>query len=367
MRMKWITPLKRWAIIQRLLALAVLTFVALASVLCIESLSPANSPASTTSLKSPSTPSSPSEEAQDIVAKSVSAMAHVNSYRLDTDVLNTYKVLDGPNQITTLFEWNGTKLIDVFRREMKMDMTIDVVNYYGSDDTHSIEMYFRGGYEYCKSTSLHVYGGPENPWDKNRLTNEDWTAESQMSYYIKLLETGSQANVLGSEDVSGIDCYVLTLSPSTEAMVDWVISQGQPAGPSLGVMAGGAISVHRADAYQGGSLRLWVEKDSYLPLKAEVSAVFDGFIGGGAHPVSSDPYIPTTGHVNSSFDAQAIFSGYNQPVSIQLPQEALNAQELFDVQEHTPFWVWLAIGLSTVVILAAGVIVITHRMTRARV
>ena len=280
-----------------------------------------------------------SAEAQDIVAKCVSAMAHVDSYKLDTDVLNTYKVLDGPNQITTLFEWNGTKLIDVFRRQMKMDMTIDVVNYYGSNDTHSIEMYFTGGYEYCKSTSLHVHGGPENPWDKNRLTNEDWTAESQMSYYIKLLETGSQANVLGSESISGIDCYVLTLSPSTEAMVDWVISQGQPAGPSLGVMAGGAISVHRADAYQGGSVKLWVEKDSYLPLKAEVSAVFDGFVGGGVHLATVDPYTPTTGHVNSSFDGQMTFSGYNQPVSIQLPQEALNDQG------HIPPWVWASVQL----------------------
>jgi hypothetical protein len=293
-------------------------------------------------------------------------MAHVVSYRLDTDVLNTYKCLDEPNRTTNVTDWRGTKFIDIFRREMKMDMSIDMV-YCGSRDNISLEMYFQGGYEYDKSHSLHVYGPGGNPWEKSRLTDEIWTAESQISYYIELLKTGSQANVLGSEDVSGIDCYVLTLSPSTEAMVDWVISQGQPAGPSLGVMAGGAISVHRADAYQGGSVRLWVEKDSYLPLKAEVSAVFDGFVGGGDHPVSSEPYIPTTGHVNSSFDAQATFSGYNQPVSIQLPQEALNAQEVFDVQEHTPFWVWLAIGLSTVVILAAGVIVITHRMTRARV
>ena len=367
MRMDWITPLRRWSVIERLLALAVLMFFALASVLCIESVVPANSPASTTSLKSPSTPSSPSEEAQDMVAKSVSSLAHVNSYKLDTDVLNTYKVLDGPNQITTVFEWNGTKLIDVFRREMKMDMTIDVVNYYGSNDTHSIEMYFTGGYEYLKSTSLHVYGGLENPWEKDRLTDEMWTVESQVSYYIELLETGSHANMLGSEDLGGIECYVLTLTPSADAMVDWVISQGQPAGPSLGVMAGGAISVHRADAYQGGSVRVWVEKDNHLPLKAEVSAVFDGFVGGGAHPVSSEPYIPTTGHVNSSFDAQVTFSGYNQPVSIQLPQEALDAQEVSDVQEHTPLWVWIAIGVSTVVILTLGVFVIGHRMTRARI
>jgi hypothetical protein len=227
-------------------------------------------------------------------------------------------------------------------------------------------MYFQGGYEYDKSHSLHVYGPGGNPWEKSRLTDDTWTVESQISYYIELLKTASQANLLGSENIDGVDCYILTLTPSTNAIVDWVISQGQPAGPAIGVMFGGGISVERADAYQGGSVKLWIDKDSYLPLKAEINAVFDGFVGGGAHPATGEPYVPTTGHVNSSFDAQVTFSDYNQPVSIQLPQDALNAQEVFDVQEPTPLWVWIAIGVSTVVILALGVIMIGHRMTRAR-
>ena len=191
-----------------------------------------------------------------------------------------------------------------------------------------------------------------------------WLVESQISYYIELLKTGTRVGTLGSANVTGIDCYVLTLTPSTDAMVDWVLSQGQPVGPALGVMYGGGISVHRADAYQGGSVRLWVEKDSYSPVKAEIKAVFDGFVGGGAHPVSSEPYTPTTGHVNSSFDAKATFSGHNQPVSIQLPLEALHAQDVSDVQDHTPLWVWIAIGVSTVAFLTVGAIVIWHRMTR---
>lgn len=199
------TAFRRRATSNRLLALVALIFAALVPVLCIGFLFPANSPASTTSPKSPSVPSLSSDEAQDIVAKCIRAMAHVNSYEIDTDVLNTYQVLDEPNQITTLYEWNGTKLIDVLRREMKMDMTIDIVNYYGSNDTNSIEMYFTGGYEYLKSTSLHVYGGPENPWEKDRLTDEMWTAESQISYYIELLKTSNQASILGSENCTSSD------------------------------------------------------------------------------------------------------------------------------------------------------------------
>jgi hypothetical protein len=61
------------------------------------------------------------------------------------------------------------------------------------------------------------------------------------------------------------------------------------------------------------------------------------------------------------------FSGYNQPVSIQLPEEALGAEDVSDSQEHTPLWVWIAIGVSTVVILALGVFMIGHRMTHRRV
>lgn len=309
----------------------------------------------TTSPKVSSTPSLSIAEVQDIVAKSVSAMAHVNSYKLETDVLNTYKVLDEPNRTTNLTEWNGTKFIDIPSKKMKMDMTVGDV-YFGDNESSSIEMYFTGGCEYCKATEPDVYGGPANPWDKTRLTDEIWTAESQISYYIELLKTGSQANILGSENIAGIDCYILTLTPSTEAIIDWVTSQEQPVGPQIDIMFGGAIPVERADAYQGGSVKLWVEKDSYLPLKAEINAVFDGCVGGG--PVTVNPYTPTTGHVNSSFDGQMTFSGYNQPVSIHLPQEALNDQG------HTPPWVWIAISVGAVVILVVGVVVIRHRMTR---
>ena len=355
------TAWRRWSIIKRLLALLVLIFVALAPVLCVKFLSPANSPASTTSLELSSAPSSSLGEAQDVVAKSVSAMAHVNSYELDTDVQNIYKVIDEPNRITTVTEWSGTRSIDISRKEVKMDMTIGVVNYYGSNDTSSIEMYFTGGYEYCKATSLHVYGGLGNPWDKTRLTDEIWMAGSQISYYVELLKTGSQADMLGSENITGIDCYILTLSPSTQAIIDWVASQDQPVGPQVDIMFGGAIPVVRADAYQGGSVKLWVEKDNYLPLKAEINAVFDGFVGGGSHPTTVNPYTPTTGHVNSSFDGHMTFSGYNQPVSIQLPQEALNLND----QGHTP-WVSIAISVGAVVVLVVGVVVIRHRMTRAR-
>ena len=67
-----------------------------------------------------STTSSISPEAQGIIAKCTSAMTHVNSYKLDTDVVNTYKIISGPNATTNITEWKGTKLVNISTQEMGM-------------------------------------------------------------------------------------------------------------------------------------------------------------------------------------------------------------------------------------------------------
>ena len=47
--------------------------------------------------------------AHTIATKTISAMNHIKSFNLDTDIINTYKITDGSRTDTT--EWNGTKLL----------------------------------------------------------------------------------------------------------------------------------------------------------------------------------------------------------------------------------------------------------------
>ncbi len=262
---------------------------------------------------------SSSAESQKIVAQTISALNRVTSVKIDTDVVNLYKVTSAPEPNVTTIEWKGTKSIDISNREMAMTMEIT-----GYSD-FSIEMYIQNGWEYLKATTPGL-SNRSNFWDKYQLTDKVWAMETQISYYEELLKSAGQTNLQESESINGSDCYVLSFVPSVQAIIDWVISQEQPGvGPAIDVMFGGGIPVVREDAYQNSSVKLWIDKSSYLPLKAQVAADFNGYVGGGA--ITTNPYTPTTNPVNSSFSGQVVFLNYNQPLTFQLPQEALNAQE----------------------------------------
>ncbi|MFZ0035638.1 MAG: DUF6612 family protein, partial [Sedimentisphaerales bacterium] len=136
---------------------------------------------------------------QAIVAKTISAMNSVKSFNLDTDITNTYKIIEGAQTDTT--EWKGTKLVDVSNREMAMKMTIPQI-YSGANLSASLEMYFKDGEEYLQ--------GPyaENPWTKTRFDNSLWKRETQIPYITEILKTATQVSQLDNEKVNGVDCYV---------------------------------------------------------------------------------------------------------------------------------------------------------------
>jgi hypothetical protein len=125
-----------------------------------------------------------------------------------------------------------------------------------------------------------------------------------------------------NEKVNGIDCYVLTITSSVQATIDFVVSQEQPFGTQIDVMWGGGIPIVRQDAYKNGSIQLWINQKNYLPVKVDVNIDFQGDVGGGSGITIS----PTTNPIDSNFQGELNFSNYNQSVSIQLPQGALNAQ-----------------------------------------
>ncbi|MDD5190076.1 MAG: hypothetical protein PHE50_03425 [Dehalococcoidales bacterium] len=252
--------------------------------------------------------------AQDVIAKTLSKMTGVKSYQLVTDISNTYKVLSDLDGRTDTTEWKGTRLINIPDQAMAINMTIAEI-YAGSNLNATLDMYFQDGEEYLKTNGF--------PWTKNKLDNSLWNHEIQMPYLTELLKTATRIEALENTKFDNIECYVVTVVPAVQAMIDLVVSQEQPFGTQIDVMFGGAIPVVRPDAYQSGSMKLLIRQDNYLPLKVEFTADFQGNVGGG--PITIIPYSPTTNPVRSSFRGLLTFTNYNQNISIQAPQEALDA------------------------------------------
>lgn len=108
------------------------------------------------------------------------------------------------------------------------------------------------------------------------------------------------------------------ITPTAQAFVDFVLSVEQPGGPSFD---GGGVgdTLVRTDAFSSGSVKLWIDKNSYLPIKVEVNIKFHGSLTDSFG--SSNIY-------NKSFEGDLNYSRYNQPVFIRIPQDAFNAQNV---------------------------------------
>jgi hypothetical protein len=273
--------------------------------------------------------------ANEVIAKCLSAMTKLDWYNLDTIVTNTYTVIDEGSSKTSIAQWNGTKFVNVADKEMKMTMNI------GEDGLNLslFEMYFVNGWEYLNQIIPYVYGqyGLDNIWTKTKLTDESWTSEAQVSQQIELLKTATKVGLLESETVDNVGCYTLDVVPSREAMIDWVFSQQQPNGPSMNwwrTTTSRSREIY-IKAYKGGSIKEWIAKDSYLIMKADINVLFEVTpedINTNDLPLeqsSGDTGVKVTGFekITSDFHGQMRFYDYNKAIPIELPQEALKAQE----------------------------------------
>jgi hypothetical protein len=265
-----------------------------------------------TGCNAPKTPAS-------VITKTLGALSLVKSYQLYTDFT------DGPGPGST--EWKGSKITDISNRKMSMGMTITDTEPENNPEIFSLEMYLINGEDYQKDSAVGLY--QPNPWTKTTMTGTLWNRETQIPFLTELLKTAVQVDSSENEIVNGIDCYVLTIKPSAQGAVDFAVSQEQPFGPQIDVIWGGETPVVRPDAFAGGSIQFWIARDNYLPVKVEINLDFQGDVGQiGGISTSSFSSTPAANPVDSRFQGELDFSNFNQPVTIQLPPEALNAQNV---------------------------------------
>jgi hypothetical protein len=240
-----------------------------------------------------------------IVSKILNALTQVKSYQLDTDFT------DGPGPGST--EWKATRVIDVSDKEMSMNMAITSGSLLTTD-----EEYFMDGQGYLK-TVAEANSPPTWGWSARALVDDVWNAQIEIPFLTELLKTPTKFSPPVTAQLNDIDCYVVTITPSAQAAVDFLVTLDEPGGPDVGGMlwGGGGGILERTDTYNFGAVELWIDKDTYLPVKVTVNLDFRGYL---------NPENPNI--LEQGYQGELDFSNYNQPVSIQVPQDALNAQNV---------------------------------------
>jgi hypothetical protein len=258
-------------------------------------------------------------ETPEIITKTIANMDQITSFKLDSDITNTYETVGGNNSTKSIYEWKGTKLTNLVDKEMQIKMTVNTYNSAASrPDSTSFEMYLDNGTKYFNITIPKSYSG----WSKTQ--SEDWWySELQSPELIQILKNAKDTNLSGNEIIDGVDCFILDVIPTTSDASDWIFSQFQPIGPSK--VSTGPTVPYDDKTEQGVMFKLWVSKTEFLILRAEVNILFAGKIN--ITPEISSNSTVSTENISVQFTGQMNFSDYNSPISIEIPAEATNSTE----------------------------------------
>jgi hypothetical protein len=256
------------------------------------------------------------EEIDQIIANTITASADIDTVSFDMDMSMTVAVVGGSEAGEMTVEAAGTGVMDNANTAMQMvmNMTMDIPGI--GEQEMAMEYYIVGEWMYMK-IAYPEYPEMGEQWMKMELSDEIWQQQqSQIDQQIELLETAVTVDYLRSEMVDGTACYLFKIVPDMEALGDLLSQQAYS-------MAGMDFSqFNLADLFEEMSVKEWIAKDTYLVMKAEVYMTLE---------MSPED----VGATEEDFDTMTLdmsigekLYDYNQPVSIELPEEALNAQEV---------------------------------------
>jgi hypothetical protein len=252
----------------------------------------------------------PQEEIDQIIAGATAASYDTVSF--DMDLPMTVKAEGGSEPGKMNADMSGSGAIDIPNRAMQMTMGMELSMSGEGSQEMDAEVYVLDGWMY---TGMDIPGLGEN-WMKMELTELAWQQQVQVDQYVELLATAVEVDYKGTETVNGVECYVFEIEPNMATLTDLL----QQETSSLGMMDLSGLDV--AELYQELSVKEWLAKDSYLLQRTEVEMTLE------IRP--SD-----VGATSNDFEKMSVelkmamrFYAYNQPFTVVLPPEALDAEEM---------------------------------------
>jgi hypothetical protein len=247
--------------------------------------------------------------AQEIVDGVIYSMDEIRTYQYDMDGTVTMTFESEGETFVNTFAQSYSCTVDVENKQAMIVITMTTVT--GQPDiTGEVEIYVTDGMAYFKLETP----GEEPTWIKEEVPDdwlEEWRQSQQqgmglVEYQIEHLEA-AQVEVIGSEKVGGIDCYVLEVTPDFQQL--WQLYNHL-----VYQEASDVTEEYIQEVIISFSIKHWVAKDTYFLMKAEIDI--------------SAELTPETPGPSAVDEAMVLLAyNYNQPVSIVLPPEAEEAIE----------------------------------------
>ena len=254
------------------------------------------------------------EQIDRLVANVTGATEDTETYQFDMDMVMTMDVTGGtqPGKIT--MDATGDGAISIVDQKMKMTLmtTMDIPGM--GKQAMEQESYFVEGWMYIKSSMA----GMDLGWMKMEMPEGMWETQDQLDQQIEFLTEGnlSMVKFLGSDEVAGVDCYVLEVTPDMVDLANYLAQQ-----QGIGNLTSADLTM-LVIAIKQFSIKEWLAKDSYLCMKSSNHILME------LTPELLDLAQGDFDEMAVDMDIEMTFRDYNEPVSIILPPEALEAEEI---------------------------------------
>ncbi len=205
----------------------------------------------------------------------------------------------------------GDGELNVTAHAMKMTMITTTSSEDMGDVVSKMEMYMQGD---------TMYTNIDGNWTKMPgMPEEMWDQQNQVRTQAELLNA-SEIELVGSEKVNGEDAYKAKVVPDTETFA-LILNQ------QMGSMPLYAMNVTEIFEESEMEWTTWISKESHLPLKNYLSMELTLTADMMGLPVGE------TGEIEMEVksDSTVIYSNYNEPVEIVVPEEAMAAPSWLDM------------------------------------
>ncbi len=244
----------------------------------------------------------PAISADEIVQNALAAQAAVAISHMQTSVQASLTGTMEGSAINVSLSGQLSGDIDWGNRKAKSHSEL-TGTYNGMPVTLGAEAYAVDNYSYSQVT---FYGTAEN-WTRTELSGNYWSTETYTQLMYGLLPYADPERE-GDEQVGGVDCYVLKLTPNYPEIQENLAGQYPQLAsiPDLGSL------------FDHLSILVWVAQDTSFVTRIEIVAA--------AHATPQDLGEADNGDsVTASLTLTAEATKINQPVTITVPPEALNA------------------------------------------
>jgi hypothetical protein len=250
------------------------------------------------------------EEINQIIDGAIAASYDTVSF--DIEMPMTMKIKGGEDAGTITVAMNGIGATDIVNQAMQMTMDMEM-NVMEQSQEINAAIYILDGWMYTGAT----VPGYSEQWLKMELTEEMWQQQGEVDQYVELLATAIEVKYKGTETVNVVECYVLEVEPDMDALQE-LLSQSPASGMGLVDLS----NLDVAQLYKELTVKEWLAKDSYRLQRVEVKLVME------MSPEDVGEAGDAFDKITVDMDMGMRFYAYDQPFSVVLPPEALNAEEM---------------------------------------